>query len=48
MRKTEFMDLLKYYFRKEDKGDLKGILIVTNNFASVPKKEKQKKKFVSN
>ena len=26
MRKTEFMDLLKYYFRKEDKGDLKGIL----------------------
>ncbi|MCH4166124.1 MAG: DUF1700 domain-containing protein [Megasphaera sp.] len=26
MRKTEFMDLLKYYFRKSDKGDLKGIL----------------------
>lgn len=26
MRKTEFMDLLKYYFRNEDKGDLKGIL----------------------
>ncbi|MCH4178560.1 MAG: DUF1700 domain-containing protein [Megasphaera sp.] len=26
MRKNEFMDLLKYYFRKSDKGDLKGIL----------------------
>ena len=26
MRKTEFMDLLNYYFRKEDKGYLKGIL----------------------
>lgn len=26
MRKTEFMDLLKYYFRKSDKDDLKGIL----------------------
>lgn len=26
MKKTEFMDLLKYYFRKEDKADLKGIL----------------------
>ena len=26
MRKTEFMDLLKYYFRNEDKGDLKGII----------------------
>ncbi len=26
MRKTEFMDLLKYYFRHSDKTDLKGIL----------------------
>lgn len=26
MRKTEFMDLLKYYFRRSDKTDLKGIL----------------------
>lgn len=26
MRKTEFMNLLKYYFRNEDKGDLKGII----------------------
>lgn len=26
MRKTEFMDLLKYYFRRSDKADLKGIL----------------------
>ncbi len=26
MRKTEFMDLLKYYFRHSDKADLKGIL----------------------
>jgi hypothetical protein len=26
MRKTEFMDLLKYYFRKSDKKDLKGII----------------------
>ncbi|SJZ49353.1 HAAS domain-containing protein [Megasphaera cerevisiae] len=26
MRKIEFMDLLKYYFRKSDKEDLKGIL----------------------
>lgn len=26
MRKTEFMNLLKYYFRDEDKGDLKGII----------------------
>lgn len=26
MRKAEFMDLLKYYFRKSDKSDLKGIL----------------------
>lgn len=26
MRKNEFMDLLKYYFRKSNKDDLKGIL----------------------
>ena len=26
MRKSEFMDLLKYYFRKADKDDLKGII----------------------
>lgn len=26
MRKTEFIDLLKYYFRHSDKSDLKGIL----------------------
>ena len=26
MRKNEFMDLLRYYFRKSDKNDLKGII----------------------
>lgn len=41
MRKTEFMNLLKYYFRDEDKGDLKGIIEDCNEQFRLGAKEGQ-------